>query len=300
MKFSNLECVELEDYVNYFTIHWKLIRWCNYNCSYCIQHNQVKGSNNNIDNYNRLNSYIDKLNIMTSYIDMPISLHLLGGEISYLNLEDILDRFTNPNFKKLSIVTNLSNKIEWYKHLKEYCDKRDIEFSICASLHDEFVTVDDFVSKVKQIKEYTHIQFTVTEDNLDNYHRLLELCNEYDIVYKTEGDKSNNKIPNPEYYQCSSNFPVRAIINRTDTIPIPMFRKQIEFDTEYIYCRTNKSLYIDFQGIASNISCIKRMRYSSLLNLPDDFLINVVHRGYNKCFRGYCGLCGPLSIRPEL
>ena len=68
-------------------------------------------------------------------IDKPIRLKLMGGEITYYNLEEIIDQF--DNISQVDFITNFSRDLEYFKSLYTYCANKGIRLKIYYSEHPE-------------------------------------------------------------------------------------------------------------------------------------------------------------------
>lgn len=304
MNFNELKSVEILDYEKYFTIHWKMTRWCNYNCSYCIQHHNYESNRIKYD-YKKFSTYAKKINKWMKSVNIPMKLHLIGGEICYMDLIKVLEYIDAENFNKLSIVTNFSGSLIFFTDLRDYCQSRNIELQICASLHDQYVKVKDFVEKAKELKDCIHIQFTVTDTNTDNFVELVDLCTKYDLQYKTEGDKKG-KRPLQKYDTCSADFPIKAKVKYKtgdETImPIPEFRHQIIFNPKQrIRCESKKIFLIDFDGKIYDGTCVFRRFIKDFKDADENLLVEYLQNsGSKRCRRNYCQLCYPVKIIPDI
>ena len=117
----------------YFLFNWHCTGWCNYSCPYCINAKWKCGwipEERKIEEAKKINEIIKKSNIKD-----PISFRLIGGEPGYYNWPKILDYI--EKIDKIVFVTNFSNKLDYYKELYNYCNKRGINLFVGLSKHDE-------------------------------------------------------------------------------------------------------------------------------------------------------------------
>lgn len=162
-----------------FNISWKLTEWCNYRCEYCFQRNSARTWRD----YSIITSAADKINNFINKINRPTKLSLIGGEVTYYDLIDLLkNHLTSENLIKISLTTNLSKSEEYFKELKNYCESRGIKLILTASLHiSQIPNIDDFI--VKCIHLNCCINSVLTNSNatqLLNILNRLQLMN-YDL-----------------------------------------------------------------------------------------------------------------------
>lgn len=168
-----------EDKVKHFQfkLSWKMTNWCNYRCSYCYMSKAVSNTHNQTP-------FKDILTIAKNinYI-IPkgrfTELHLIGGEVGWYNLVEVLDQITSPDLKRVIVATNFSSPIDFWKVLKEYCKSRGIQLLIIASFHLEMCDKDEFVSKAIEVN--AKVKCVVNSKNIKEYMPYFEKLKEHNI-----------------------------------------------------------------------------------------------------------------------
>jgi len=140
---------------------------CNYNCSYCYLHEK----NSKEINYQQLYWFLEKkfvpgieekifkyLKLSQRYLDLI----LVGGELSIKPLsffeeffQKLIFIFEN-HFDKITIsfLTNFFRPVDYYFNLHKIItkynqkSKMNISISFCASLHEEFEDLNNFINKI--------------------------------------------------------------------------------------------------------------------------------------------------------
>jgi len=173
---------------------WEMFYNCNYNCSYCFQeHHNLK----NID-ISRLKE--TSLKIKDFILKNEIkSLTFMGGEISILNLKDLL--FVLNPFRNLDIniefFTNFSADNNYYLNIINFLNNKNIVFFL--SFHYEkisenifFKKVEDFLKKISN-KCNVKIFINVVLDNymFENYDAFYAY---FEALKKTYGSLINLRI----------------------------------------------------------------------------------------------------------
>ena len=160
-----------------FKISWKLTNWCNYRCSYCYMSKDVEKTHiqTPYKNVLKIARNIDK--IIPKGRDTE--LHLIGGEVGWYNLVEIIDQIKSPYLKRVIIATNFSSPIGFWKVLREYCKSRGIQLLIIASFHLEMCDKDEFVSKVIEVN--AKVKCVVNSKNIKEYMPYFEKLKQHNI-----------------------------------------------------------------------------------------------------------------------
>ena len=286
------KCIFQKDYENFITFRWMLTKWCNYNCSYC---NQVKGEKTAEE---KLIEDAVKINELVKGFETPVKIRLLGGEISFYNLPELLDKITADNFKSLVITTNFSNDFSVYEELKAYCNGRNISLLINCSYHDA-VTIQEYVEKVELIKDYALIQFTLTEKNQEEFLQLKTLCDEKQVVWRTDPDKRRGI--KRENYLASDHF-MKAFYyvdedNNYNEIDSATLRRELELPKLGYSCHADRSVFIDDSGIMYDGTCINRQKIGELATItPKRLKLVLQKKGAKDCDVKLCTTCMPVKI----
>jgi len=145
-EIIKIKCLTPYEELGMFDVMWSLTTWCNYKCSYCFQQphtNFMKPINEILYEASRINE------IILDYKKTNVRLSLLGGEITYYDLIKVLEKFT-CNLTRVVLVTNFSQRFEYFTRLYEYCKNRNIHLQLMCSYHE---VGDEFFEKyIKLVK----------------------------------------------------------------------------------------------------------------------------------------------------
>jgi MoaA/NifB/PqqE/SkfB family radical SAM enzyme len=179
----------------YYMISWKMTNWCNYQCPYCIAAHS--DSDRTYIKQEVLEQYAQKIK---NFIDNELSLqlnnrnikiNLIGGEVTYYNLINIIKILKCNYLKEISITTNLSQSLDYFIELNNFCKENNIKLALTASYHEEFGTINSFIDKVLQIKKnniYITVSTVITENRLNKDLINLALTNNLYINITKERD----------------------------------------------------------------------------------------------------------------
>lgn len=153
-----------------FVVYCRITNACNYHCSYCIQKKNIKKKEASIDCLiNKINNTIDE------YYDLfnkQIILVIIGGEPTLLNLNYIFKSLHQNKIKEIRITTNLSQSSEYYISLSKEFKKINYIFS----LHLEFISKEDIVKKLKEIRSNTETKIDINMViNKENYNQSVDI-----------------------------------------------------------------------------------------------------------------------------
>ena len=178
-----------------YLVKWRLFNNCNFRCSYCIQ--GIDKTYEEI-NVNRLHNFSKKINKLIEKNNDIVKLNLLGGEITLIPINEfliMLDELLNPLIQGLTIISNFSAPLDWYKKTAQLCEKKNVKFSLNLSFHEEFFDYDKFISKAISLKNDVRrmcIEFVCTYDNLEIRDRLLKDCKEAGIRCALDYNRHQN------------------------------------------------------------------------------------------------------------
>lgn len=158
---------------NNFKVSWKMTSWCNYRCPYCYMKEEVEKGNNHtpFEKVLEIASNIDKI-INHQAKGRRVVLHLIGGEICYYDLIQVLERIKSPLLKGVIFATNFSNTLDYWQKLVMYCKSRGIKPNIIASFHLSQCDKDEFVEKA--IKIGARVKCVVNSKNINEYRPYFE------------------------------------------------------------------------------------------------------------------------------
>jgi len=101
-----------------------------------------------------INKIIYKLKQQGKNIDF----HLIGGEVSIYDIKNLILKNINlSNIYRFSMVTNLSRNVEYYEELLNYLTQNKVNIRIKASYHPTEVSEENFINKIKSLKDYNII-----------------------------------------------------------------------------------------------------------------------------------------------
>lgn len=151
MTVDDIDCL-IKSEKNKLELHWRMCMWCNYRCRYCCQGTEKKGHEYRWIGQVTQEKFAEKwVKPMIEKVGKPVHLILIGGEITYYNLEKIFSLIYHPNLVNINITTNLSNSVEYYKSLYKWCKEHNVKLDLMASYHPDQVDSDTFINKVKQL-----------------------------------------------------------------------------------------------------------------------------------------------------
>ena len=259
---DNIQSVALEKqksapYRCIFT--WVMSPKCNYNCTYCSVRLFEHVKENIVDDKN-INEIIDSWkNIYDKYGSSRI--RLTGGEPSiYPNFFKILSVLSK--YHRLQLGTNLSFDVN------KFCDVSDPEtIRVDASLHCEYVKLEDFIKKIEILKNNKYkvsVSYVAYPDfikNITNVKKIIESMNIPFLVHPFSG------IYKGKIYPLSYTEEERRKISMLDMKNTIEFknREKINGIEENYFDRNNK--FIDFDNI-KKINELKKNLY--LKNKKDD------------------------------
>lgn len=163
---------EEKDKVKYFQfkISWKMTNWCNYRCPYCYMSKDVEKTHTQTpyENILKIARNIDKI--------IPegraTELHLIGGEVCWYNLIEVLDQIKSKDLYRVIVATNFSAPLEYWQNLRKYCQSRRIQLLIIASFHLTQCDRDEFVEKAIAI--HAKVKCVVNNKNIEEYKPYFE------------------------------------------------------------------------------------------------------------------------------
>jgi len=142
---------------NYFNLTYNVTECCNYHCPYCMQGNKPKKDTNSIL-IEKISKEINKIICKLKQQGKNIDFHLIGGEVSIYDIKNlILKNIDLSNIYRFSMVTNLSRSVEYYKELLNYLKENKVNIRIKASFHPTEVSEENFINKIKSLKDYNII-----------------------------------------------------------------------------------------------------------------------------------------------
>lgn len=179
-------------------IKWRLTDACNYRCSYCIRKVYGRLESQDVEMLKEdLKIIFDvapEINRIIEELPGTVKLDLIGGEVSLIDLKELLKKLTSPKLKRVNITTNLSMNESYYLDLIEYLYQRGIILGLTASCHLEYTTVEKFINKIHSIKIkskdrcYIKTEFVSMETNQEECKKFMEECELKQITYLIDRD----------------------------------------------------------------------------------------------------------------
>ena len=136
-------------------MYYQITKNCNYNCDYCVDHNNSKKQYTGTSIYSKICQFLNTLSLKNNKI---FTVDIYGGEPTlHPNFFDIVDRLNIDN-NRLVLFTNLSADITLYEKYIETVKHGAIH----ATYHPRHVSQSIFVSKLEHIiRKYPNFNVTI-------------------------------------------------------------------------------------------------------------------------------------------
>ena len=216
---------------NEFFISWHVTGWCNFHCSFCVS----ARDRTPFTSIAKVNNIAEKLNefILTNVPEeTPVSLRLFGGEPSFYNWTEILNKIKHLN--KVSMPTNFSNNLEYYKDLYKYLSNRHITLVLNCAKHDE---EKGFDTKIIQLTNWCK------ENNFREPIVTYVVNNDFDF-------SQVEALANSGIRRLKLSIE-RDIYGTNLTLDPEVIDKIAYWNNRYESIATGKTLHIDFESGAS-------------------------------------------------
>lgn len=316
MKLNDKEIIEFKNLSTNATIDWVLGNYCNYKCSYCFPHcntGTVRLPKINGLVKNNIRHIVDQLKL--SGMDSVV-FNLAGGEPTLYHDFDNLANFLH-SLGQISIVTNGSRTLRWWKEHVHLLDK------VTISYHSEFTDIDklieilDFLDEKVNLSVHVMINPVLLFEKCINVHNLLqEKYKEHNffIVPKLLRDVNNkmSSLYTEEQLKTLSNLDLSSgkkvvfknlVKRRTEAKledgsienVIPLMIKNLHGSWKGYRCSAHHEfLQINMNGSLGRLSC--GQHYARWTNIfHDDFIGKfVLPRNQLICERDNCGCMGLL------
>lgn len=298
-----------------FIIKWRMTEMCNASCSYCIRarHGDRALDRARLETQNRrLKEVAGSISHMLSGTQFnDVKLDLIGGEVSILNLTDILSAISCRKIRRVNLTTNLLQNVQYYADLCGFLHSNGIKCTAVASFHYEFQDIESYFRKIEALRSEFDILACEMVSNTEDQGLCLEFmerCVELGIDYMVEGDLridkaearrrglvtgSSKKVKHDRYKVCfmdgtEKNYTARnALLMDADN---EENRLQKMLHTQGFVCTNSYNfVYIDYDMAVgrteSNGSCTVRMPIEKF---------RIVEPGL--CPHQNCTLCGHMSL----
>lgn len=184
-------------------IKWRLFTQCNFHCSYCIAATTGNRTDYDpkelVDKEESLCKAARDLSTVldTVYTDIDrVQLELIGGEVTLINLKNILNNIKTNKLWRVQITTNFSRTVDYYIDLADYLASRDIEFSLSCSWHYAYMSLSDYIAKLAQVKPYCRIllaEMVSTSTSQNHIPEFTASCKKLGIPFKVDIDSRSKK-----------------------------------------------------------------------------------------------------------
>lgn len=304
MQDCKKQIVSIRNNERLLTIKWRLTTWCNYRCSYCIQ---WWGKKNEKTDFNRLFSTAKEINRLIESSPRPVKLYLLGGEVTWYDLEKLVSAIQSKKLAKIAITTNFSNSTDYYISFANYLHSRGVKLGMCCSLHKEYVTPAEFVKKAADVKRKTgldaiKIEFVLNPETESLADEIKRLCEEESVDYRFDYDKTQDDAYRSQGKNVSKDSHPRYTITFDDgSVDKTLTQNQLlnyqngqtkdsKFNTEGFYCTRGMSyFYIDVDMVGEHNICFPRESYVPI----SEYRIKTEPQ---LCHKQYCSLSGDISL----
>ncbi len=177
MKSSDIQTIEkIKSKNDTFDIRWRVSTLCNYECDFCIQGNREehlrKAEGESSELRNKICDAIVQLIERIGSDYRVIYFNLLGGEVTvFKDFPAILGRLASSRFEgeiRFSITTNFSADLSYFQSLldrfREGAKNKKRKLSISASFYPQYVTLEQFSEKLRDVAAYAGIKKNALRD----------------------------------------------------------------------------------------------------------------------------------------
>lgn len=159
----------------YKIINWKLTKWCNYRCQYCISlRNSNKNTDNDFPKYEDLSKSADILNKLIEDQNDNVEIQLIGGEVTWLPIKRLItEHLTSKKIIRIKITSNMSQSYDWWVDFSNFCKEKNILLDILGSMHpSQIKDINNFVKNIvflsNERPKNTAVTAVFNNDNIDD------------------------------------------------------------------------------------------------------------------------------------
>lgn len=286
------------------TIKWRLTTWCNFRCSYCIQ---WWGKKDEKTDFDHLLATAKEVNRLIESSPRPVKLYLLGGEVTWYDLEKLVAAIPSKKLAKIAITTNFSNSTDYYVSLANYLHGRDVKLGLCCSLHKEFVKPTSFIQKAAEVKRRTNldaikVEFVINPQTEELANEIKTLCEQHGVDYRFDydktmddeyrrGHKNVSKDSHPRYTITFDDGSTDTTLSQNQLLNYPNSQtKDAKFCTGGFYCTRGMSYcYIDVDKASDHNICMSPDSYVPV----KDYQLKTESQ---LCHKQFCSLSGDISL----
>lgn len=289
-------------------IKWRMLECCNYKCSYCGRSKMARFRAEPI-HAAQYRCMEDAVEISRICDELPgkVQLDLVGGEVTLLNLELILDQIKSSKVYNVCITTNFSQPLSYYIGLVDYLSGRNISLTLTASYHAEHVNTFQFLEKarafmeVKGPKTVFKVETVSTLYNQDRVRLFQKECEKRGLPYMIDRDF---RCPDQSLVcTTSKDKPVRYHIIHDNGFVEP-YRSRSEFLHDYgifnqLQCLNTRGMYCSRDYNFVYIDNSQVMGHSSLYSHCKERVPLAQYHPLTEpaqCRNTACSICGRMSL----
>ena len=189
-------------------IKWRLTRYCNTQCPYCLQgKKEMPSATRLMMDYTFLCGIADDISALMERSGFKsIKLDILGGEASIFDLVGIMKHIKAPNFNRLMLTTNFLRSADYYIQLAEYLKSQGAGLSLTVSWHPQAISLDDYIKKAELVKPHCtlfSLETVSTADNQDEVKEFVRRGEEIDSDYSVDVDRQSSYKVDELFYTSS-------------------------------------------------------------------------------------------------
>lgn len=298
-----------------FIIKWRMTEMCNGHCSYCIRPGEMT-TVANTEKIKEVNKRMAEVALQINRLldEQPfhnVKIDLIGGEVSILDLQNILSNLKAGKIKRINITTNLLREADYYIDLAKILHEKEIQITITASFHYEMQSFEKYFEKIEKVRPYIDILACEMVSNINDQDlvvKFIDKCKEIGIDYQVEGDlrfdklddrrkgliiDSSKKSKTLRYIVKYDDGTMKTYITRNSLLMDPnngSNRWQMAIHTNGMYCTQSYNyFYLEYDH------AVGRNKYSDdcKTRMPiEEFRILKPKR----CPNNNCTLCGHMSL----
>lgn len=141
-------------------VNWCLMNICNYRCSYCPEY--LHSGTSGWPNLHEVEAFCS--NVIDHYDGKNIYFEFTGGEVTYWkDFEFLVDFLKSHQDVYVGVISNGSQKLEWWKKMRHVMDHA------CLSFQPEHSKREHYIALAKMINKYmrTHVNIMMHPNYFD-------------------------------------------------------------------------------------------------------------------------------------